>query len=331
MSTNPATWMADNLASFGALKLNQLVMPASHDSAMYEVSDCTTVAGVGANACSTQTQTNDIQGQLTQGSRYFDVRPVMYNSSLVTGHYSSTSSLALGCNGPSLSDYLGQVAAFMQGSGELVILKFSHYFDRDAGSGFSYSDFQALVNSVRATLSDYMYTTPGAPGALSAQTLNAYIGDGTGKVLCVFDSLPADLLDPTRGLFSYADFPGSGDLVVFDEYADQHKLSKMETDQKTKLADTGNHQGNLFLLSWTLTQSDTYAAECAVGIDSHSILNLAATANDALQSTMADWVSDGTITPATIPNLIYVDANASFSLDTALYLNTQLAAMGVAG
>lgn len=330
MAMEPSNWMAGNLSVLGPLRLAQLVMPASHDSAMYETNDCTPDITVkdhgpyGANACNTQTQTTDIATQLQNGSRYFDVRPVLFDGQIYTGHYATSSPIVLGCNGPLLSDYLSQVASFMQSSGDLVILKFSHYYNRDKTikrNGFTQSQMETLIQQVQAALGDVLCCLPCPEDGLISLTLNDYIGDG-GRVLAVFDALPDALHDTDHGIYSYADAPAAGDLVVFDEYADKNTVSEMAEDQKAKLVAPENHDGCLFLLSWTLTQDAMQAAACGLDISkATSILDLAQEAHDALGPTLDGWVEDGVITPQTIPNLIYVDANGVFSLDAALKLN----------
>lgn len=334
-----SNWMSASLETLGPLSLQRIVMPASHDSGMYEVNQCTPDITVlrkgpyGANACNTQTQVQNIQDQLGAGSRYFDIRPVLHDGQMYTGHYALKSPITLGCNGPTLQDYFAQVASFMAGSGDLVILKFSHYYNRDAAlldrvrerdeHGFDSDDFTTLVNGVKSALGPWLYTGDVPDGGLITQDLQGFIGNG-GRVLAVFDDLPSDLHDPSAGIYTYADAPGSGDLVVYDEYADKPDLKEMISDQKTKLTNTDNHQGCLFLLSWTLTQDGKMAAACGLNKpDTTSILSLADEAKAALDPVIKTWVENSVISQATLPNLIYVDANDTFSLQTALYLNQQ--------
>lgn len=84
----------------------------------------------------------------------------------------------------------------------------------------------------------------------------------------------------------------------------------MVRDQKDKMVGYP-HQGGrniIFELYWTLTLSDTQNA--VGGLDptgGSSILSLAEEANDALISTISQWVDDGTINVNYYPNIILLD------------------------
>jgi len=320
-----SNWMSDNLALLGNHELKSVVIPGSHNTGMYTIQDCTQILGFGANACNTQTQTQtqSMLQQLQSGVRYFDLRPVIYNSTFYTGHYSKTEAVVLGCNGALISDILADVKTFMESSSDLVILKFSHYYDRDDEIfKFSETQMQDLACEVSNQLADYLYNQPA--GNLAEVTINGYISAG-GKVLAVFDDLPSTIPGQCKGIYSYADFDeGSGDLIVYDNYADTNDLQKMEGDQFKRLANKSYHgDDNLFLLSWTLTQS----AEQAIGCEfpgATSILDLAKEADGALQTQIEQKYYDGTITSETTPNILYVDDVGTFVTDVALWLNQKL-------
>jgi hypothetical protein len=326
MAMDGSNWMSERLDLLGNRPLNRLVMPASHDAAMYTVQDCVpgpgSSGGIIANACNTQTQTGTILDQLEAGARYFDVRPVLWHGAFHTGHYLQYLPDPLGSNGPTLAQFLAQVAQFMADSGDLVILKFSHFFDRDnCRTRFSTATYADLIATIAGALAPHLFTGSPGPAGLANMHLIDFLSTG-GRVLCVYEELPPDLADTTAGVYSYVDFPSRGDLVVFDSYANQNSLAAMAADQKAKLADSANHSGNLFLLSWTLTQDARDVAACAMNETSAtSILDLAEQANASLQGHMESWIADGTLTRKTMPNLIYVDANADFCLQTALFLN----------
>jgi hypothetical protein len=71
---------------------------------------------------------------------------------------------------------------------------------------------------------------------------------GGGKVLVVCDGVEP-LNYPSTGIYAYRDWsssdPQSGDLVVFDQYADVTDYSTMKSDQFTKFDDfTGFAENN---------------------------------------------------------------------------------------
>jgi hypothetical protein len=92
--------------------------------------------------------------------------------------------------------------------------------------------------------------------------MNSFIG-GQGRVLVVSDG-SQPLSDPSPGIWVYRDWsssdPQSGDLRVFDQYANVTDYPTMMNDQFNKFQNyDGTCQNNtavpcdLFLLSWTLT------------------------------------------------------------------------------
>ncbi|MDO7877689.1 hypothetical protein Q5H93_23335 [Hymenobacter sp. ASUV-10] len=321
-----SNWMADNLSLLGSRQLQQIVLPASHDAGMYTLESCFP----GANSCNTQTQTRTIGEQLVGGSRYFDLRPVLYNSTLYTGHYFA---LNAGCNGGALSDILSQVKEFMQNSRDLVILKFSHYFNRDSMlAGFGTAQMEQLINLVTSTLGPVLYTGAVPSGGLATATLNDLMASG-GRVLAVFDELDSSLKE--SGIYSYLDRSnsalggktGTADLIVYDVYAQKSELDEMISNQLEKLDNPANHGGSLFLLSWTLTLSAAQSVVCG-SYSSYvtSILSLADQAAEALYPTMQQWLQGGQISTTYIPNLLYIDNSRGYATEVALWLNQQLLA-----
>lgn len=313
------SWMADNLVLIGDQMLMAIAMPASHDAGMSTIQDCNL-----AGSCNTQTQTNSVLGQLEVGSRYFDIRPVIFEGTMFTGHFTTNDLGILGCNGQSIADVLGDVKTYLENGGrDLVILKFSHYFDRDTGeSGFSDDQMEQLLDQVTQALQSSLYMQPVPPNGLQSVTVRGYIGAG-GTVLAVFDGLSDSLKSQFSGVYSYADKGGAGDLVVFDSFADSNDLDTMISDQLGKLNNAANHGSNLFLLSWTLTQSTAQAVSCTVGA-APSILDLAQQADAALWPTLVAAFRNGQITSQMMTNLIYTDDVEGTPTDFAIWLNGQI-------
>ena len=140
-SSNPpgATWMSDNLGTLGGRTLRQLCMPGTHDSGMSQIGSCTEFG----DAFNTRTQSQGIYGQLVEGARYFDIRPVISDGVFVTGHYSFLGSIlkSQGCNGQSIAGviddinrFTGQVLGGRQERG-LIILSLSADMNTDLGEG----------------------------------------------------------------------------------------------------------------------------------------------------------------------------------------------------
>ena len=317
--TDRSSWMNQTMGVIGGKTLKEIVMPASHDASMYEVNHCTSLATFGANSCNTQTQTQSYLNQLKNGIRYFDVRPVIYEKELWTGHFNS--SPFLGCNGPRLDTALQDVKSFIQNSSELPILKFSHYLNRDNdASGFTEAEIEQVIQNVISVLGSFLYK---GPLPLAGTPIKDMVAGG-GRVIAVFDELTSALHNKykSQGIYSYGDYPGntSADLTVYDKYSSTNNLDHMVSDQIEKMKNTSNHGGDLFLLSWTLTQDTAQAIACGAHVG-ESIISMAGTANAVLWKNMVEQFNSGGITPATIPNLIYHDAAQGFATDVAIWLN----------
>jgi rhodanese-related sulfurtransferase len=346
-------WMQNSLPQLGAKTLKQIVFPASHDAATNVIRDCSFLGG----ECAAKTQINTIYDQLRSGSRYFDIRPVYYKKALETGHFGSikdirnnapfitlaspitgivlaTLSDNQGCDGAHLAPVLADVARFMKtGVKEVVILKFSHYYDRDKDvTQFDKTVMTLLVNAVRTALKDYLYVRPAGSRRLANTPLNKLIGN-RGIVLPVFDLKDGAQVVLGDGLYSYLDFdpakPLAGqlakaDLVVYDDFANTDSLTTLETNQKAKLQTAANRQADLFLYSWTLTLSDLTSFFCAFSLSGSTTLGLASMAGSALQESVSRLHRNGVITDSVVPNVLYLDSVSGFCADTAVWLDQRL-------
>jgi hypothetical protein len=126
IATNHASWMQDHLATLGARPLSQLVLPASHDAAMYRGG----ILGGGQTQCLT------IYEQLADGIRWFDLRPKWANGKFVIHHGA--------IDGPDFSDVLEDVKKFAsKGHHELILIKLSHF---DGIDDAAYARLAAMVN-----------------------------------------------------------------------------------------------------------------------------------------------------------------------------------------
>ena len=261
LATGPR-WMEVRLDRLGDRPLKRLVLPASHDSAMYESGLLKSLA---------QTQDLTIHQQLSQGIRWFDLRPQWYKDKLFIHHGPIA--------GPALDEVLADVRRFMAaGHRELVILKFSHY------EGFDGDAFDRLVKQIKTSLGPWLFNSLPRGKRLADVTLAEYVGK-TGAVVAVCDGrYPLDRR--SKGIWIYRDWdsphPEEGDLRVFDQYADTVAYATMKADQFDKF-DRYNARCkhgrdvpcDLFLLSWTLTPATNvrgYALEAN--------RNLAAAMND---------------------------------------------------
>lgn len=316
-------WMQNHLPLLGSRVLKQLVMPASHDAGMYTVQKCSGLINFGANACNTQTQVLSIAQQLEAGSRYFDIRPVLDDDGVMyTGHFDTGT--GLGCDGPTLATVLSDAASFAAAHRELVILKFSHYYVRATKQTFNADQMRALSQQVYNALGSALYVTTNPLGTIALSTFIAQ----KGVILPVFADFTDSLKNSFPGLYSYSDYPPAAgvhaDLTVYDNYSDTNNLNRMVDGQIGQLVDQANHGGDMFLLSWTLTQSQEQAIACGAQVGVTSILDLADTADTALWPQMVATMGTGRINQQTVPNLVYIDSMLGFATDVAVWFNQNL-------
>ncbi|MCC5612663.1 hypothetical protein LC612_39725 [Nostoc sp. CHAB 5834] len=235
-----AKWMEERFDLLKDKTFKQIAIPGSHDAGMY-------LSSVPASL--KKTQDLSIYGQLTDGIRYFDLRPKWNNGKLYIHHDSII--------GPLLQDVLNDVQRFMkEGNKELVILKFSHY------DNFSDSAYNQMVQEVKDMIGNWLYYSLPQGKRLTDIPLENYIAN-KGVVLVVCDE-QYPINNKSDGIYIYRDWssddPEIGDLRVFDQYSNTMSYSTMEEDQFKKFEQYGgncekspNVSCDLFLLSWTLT------------------------------------------------------------------------------
>lgn len=253
--TDHARWMENLWNTIHNRYLWQIVMPASHDAGMYELT-----------LPEARTQDLSVREQLKGGVRYFDFRPAYDNSGDGTYYINHN-----GISGADLDGILQDIYDFMHNdqAKELVILKFSHFnnFGVDSTNNSIYETFAAKITD---KLYNYLFNTYSHATKFGTIPYMTLVADG-GKVLVVCDEYT--LNNPTEGIFTYRDGslecqeearndnPTEGNLVVWDCYSNSTTTSDMETQQ---LAYLSNYKGkcdgpypnttcDMFLLSWTLT------------------------------------------------------------------------------
>lgn len=275
-----ARWMTDRLQALGSKTLKTLVLPASHDSGMYE----------GGFQIVGKTQDLSIYAQLDYGIRYFDLRP-KWNGSSFNIHHGSIP-------GPALTDVLNQVARFMQGGGkELVVLKISHYDSFGRGT----TVYDKMTAQIKAALGTWLVTKQQLAGKRLAEAPFSQLVQNGGRVVVVCDgSEPVN--SPVDGIWVYRDWdsnnPAQGDLRVFDVYSNTMSYDTMQADQFDKfrtytgMCKYSNVPCDMFLLSWTRTPPT-------------DVWNFSTEANRKLASALKELsVPNGF---GQIVNLLYVD------------------------
>ena len=132
---NTSTWMTENYSTLKDRALKEIALPGSHDSGMSMTQECFG----GGDACSTQAQKKNFLGQLNDGVRYIDFRPVWYydegnvTGKWYTGHYGEVMLHQNGgCAGQSVDEALRNISDYFNAleddNKEILIVDFSHCY-----------------------------------------------------------------------------------------------------------------------------------------------------------------------------------------------------------
>ncbi len=298
---NTANWMSliDNNK-----KLNQVIMPGSHDAGMSETNNCNPFVGA---AKASKTQDLNILGQANAGARYYDIRADydkgFFNSTayLITYHRSGP----WGCGGQHLDTILDQAVTFLkQNPSEVLILKFSHTRN--------YKD-HSEVDITRRVI-DLIKQDKYKPFLFTSldQNLNIaelFLKEIRGKIITVFSSEYQNHIDSSKGIFRYFDGMGNNaGLNVYDNYSNTADYTSMKNDQLHQLANNGGlNRPYLFLLSWILTSN---------GLKSNK--DLAKEANGNLPFELASIYHNINMQR---PNIVYIDYVKSETTQSIIQYN----------
>ena len=237
-----------------------------------------------------------------------------------------------------MSDVLTGVQSFLaSNSTEVVILKFSHFYDASADNFFvgknslattaKQSRITQLVNLIQPYSSSCIFTN-NTTSRLTDIELNIM----KGKVIIVFDI--AELKGVSIGqsnIYSYLDFDPqlsqTADLIAFDRYSNTNDVNFMISaslptnakfpGQVYALEQPIYHGADLFLLSWTLTLQGSQTVNPA----SYNIIQQSQLANGILANNVVSLSENGNINGTCFPNIIYVDACDGFVTDVCCWIN----------
>lgn len=281
----------DTNGLFFQKKLSEVCLPGAHDAGISILREQTKFS----NKCNTQTQKHSIEGQLSRGTRYFDLRPAIWSkgdNTIYMGHFSDHTGVGLsgsvaqtltsagqqGAIGEYLVDVLDAVADFMRTDStqnEIVLLKFSHFVSQDS-SGFTKSLLNSLLTQIQNKLGSFMYTNTSRSVNLGSVSLQDIINSGK-RVICLFSNADPEkegnhfsnsyfnsIIDPTNGIFSFGDDDSSANYRLYDSYANNmdyddmisNQLKKWRNFDKQQQSRLSRQEDSMFLYSYTLTSTD---------------------------------------------------------------------------
>ena len=307
-----SSWMSDNWDLLSNKRLDKICMPGSHDSGTYNPTSLTAFGWVG----NTKTQIFDIQMQLMQGIRFFDLRPTLHKGEFYTFHASNVAGKLQGAIGENMEQIFAQIRAYAnkkENKKELIILDFSHAM-RWSNLGYENEltelQKQQFIELVKSELGDLLICRKATQ--LSELTYNDLITDGPSNVLCLFNNsnFGTSAGDTEKGIWNKKYFKTKGG------YSDTNNLQEMistKTDEKhpsqiIQLKNSNrrlpeNNNSFMFELCWQLTLNDLQST-----LDSPTILDLAYKANAALYPTITEWIDEQIINKNVYPNIINTDA-----------------------
>ncbi len=318
-------WMErlfSEIDDFGDRKLNEIALPGSHDTGMNagDKHNCT----AGAGECNTVTQNGDIGYQLSEGARYFDIRPKIEpdntGTDWSTGHVQKYDDAAMGCEGEEKSSIIDNLKDFFadgKHAKELVILKISHcttppqWAYQGGYADCSDSQKSEMAHNLASHLRDLVVK---GDINLNDMTLNEILDKGN-IILLV-----SDVRDRAKGIFQWG-YGDDDDYYIYDDYSNTENFSTMKDEQIKKLLNLDHHTGHYdgFLLSWTLTLTSWGAVHCAIA--GPSIRVLALKAEPRIYEYMYKLGEEGKLTKTLFPNILYVDIFNRTTTNAAIYLN----------
>ncbi|CZR51222.1 uncharacterized protein PAC_01097 [Phialocephala subalpina] len=294
----PESWMHDIYDRISCLSLREIAMPGTHDAGMSEFN-----GGAGAAVpADTLTQTLNIGDQLKYGARWFDLRPVIAGGQWATGHYSFTLNAWRGGNGQNIASVISQINDFTSNNQELIILDLTHGYNTDVFNGdennhLTQDNWDDLINVLLGI--KHRITGLSSSVDLSTMLVSDFIKDGPAVLIIIDDSIEGG------GGVEFSSKVSSGffspnQLPVYNNYANSDNPTQMYNDQIGKmLSKRPNATSEMFLLSWTLTQTWVEIINPLFA----SLLDMAIEPNIALYDVLWEKMSS-----TQYPNILLIDS-----------------------
>ncbi|KAH8786043.1 PLC-like phosphodiesterase [Hyaloscypha finlandica] len=310
-SNPPPGWMQATLSTIGPKTLREISLPASHDAGMSEITQ--EWGGIKHN---TQTQSKPIGGQLIDGARWFDIRPVHSDGGFHTGHFSETWSNwfmkligadVVGAKGRKIADIVADINSFTsKHEGELIILDLSHEMGDIKYWGtewkLSIEKWEYLYEAL-AEIND-LWTVGNPPQDYTSVPLSTFIQPGSKSAVLV--RIPGHAPLPRQTISEYKVIPLSAFIqdsrLPFEgTYSDTDNPDHLATDQVSKLHSMRVASQSMMQRStWTITVG--LAKNLDIANKGNSIIGQAVRAHRKLFSTL--WPA---MSKTSYPNLIEVD------------------------
>ncbi len=330
VSTNPPIgWMQATLSTIGSKNLREIAMPDSHDAGMSQITR--TYGGIEHN---TKTQSGNIYQQLTNGARWFDIRPVHRYGEWYTGHFTTVAVLGtIGGMGRMIKDIVADINKFTsQNPGELIILDLSHEMDCTSSwiDHLSPKLWQLLYELLGGINDLWVTNDSNIPQDYSSILISTFIQPGSKSAVLIRipDSAPLPAQSTTeQGNSSNTTLPlsafiPSSRLPFSGSFSDTNDPTYLATDQLSKLQHFRTLSDSPVQRStWTITPS--LGALLDILNPSSSIIGQAVYAHRMLFSKL--WPR---LSKSSYPNLIEVDDVNSQIAALCMAINEHFARSG---
>lgn len=230
----PTDWMNSMGPNLKKLSINELVIPASHDSGMSQ-----TVDGIGIDF-NTRTQDANIYNQLVRGIRMLDLRPHLgpNDDDFRLAHFTNF----FGAFGESLADAMNGINRFQkENPGELIILDLIPGFTRLKGPSstpFSEQQFNDLLDTLIKGLpglsTEYDLTVDaGGSAGLTSEPIETFYKKTSSPI---FLRVPSDKGKwkgrvPSRNGSKTTGAVSSDLLPYASKWSDTNDANRLRTDQ----------------------------------------------------------------------------------------------------
>ncbi|WP_234384984.1 PI-PLC domain-containing protein, partial [Allofrancisella guangzhouensis] len=242
-------WMEQLIKQNPHLLLNQLVMPATHDSGVYQssirFSDNPSISEVVVSSIARKHPewyfTNDlnITEQLRSGIRFFDVRVGMFNGKeMALFHQNYEWGHGYGI---SFKQFLEDVENFIknEGKNETIFLYLSHIeTDESSTATIKAVDKKQMISTLKDELDQYFYKQED-----SNSLYDVTLSELKGKIVPLLSKQElSSYIDPKEGLWGYVAHPNfnpSDSYTIYDRYSETASSNTLITDQNNKLENFG--------------------------------------------------------------------------------------------
>ena len=230
------------------LTLADITIPVSHDAGLSEAAGCYTPYSSSMGKNQTICQYVDVAGQLSAGSRGFDIRIGVHSGVVRTFHGEGVGGGALGGWGQTANSIFQQINTFLANHpGEIVITRISHT-EESAGAH----------RSVRANIHNDRLLRCG-PRNIATMPLDQL----RGKCIAIFDKKALEKPDPYNGLHRFIKHPNTdneGGLTICGKYAGwladlkemAKKAIKCGNEHGTHDLLLGGKHDHLYMIYWQI-------------------------------------------------------------------------------